>query len=177
MTDVQWTSYPFVAQMPHARCIGCKFRQISAWLLVRLTHMDVHWRTILAFRRCEINVEQATKEHVSLYVHDLTSRPNPRGSRIRVLDSGVGLANATMQQRLTATRLFYDYLMEEQIRGDNPVGRGRYTPGKGFNGARAGASSLAIANCLGYPMMLSGRRFFRWQGGIASQPSHAGHCL
>ena len=48
-------------------------------------------------QRHEVNVEQATREHVSLYVHDLTSRPNPRGARIRVLDSGVGLANATMR--------------------------------------------------------------------------------
>jgi len=52
------------------------------------------------------------------------------------LDSGAGLANATLQQRLTAVRLFYDYLIEEGMRTDNPVGRGRYTPGKGFGGAR-----------------------------------------
>ncbi|MDP9383229.1 MAG: site-specific integrase, partial [Chloroflexota bacterium] len=41
-----------------------------------------------------------------------------------------------MQQRLTALRLFYDHLAEEGLREDNPVGRGRYTPGKGFGGAR-----------------------------------------
>ena len=81
-------------------------------------------------------MKTATKEHLSLYVHDLASRPNPRGANIRVLDSGVGLANATLQQRLTAIRLFYDYLMEESIRSTNPVGRGRYTPGKGFSGTR-----------------------------------------
>jgi integrase/recombinase XerD len=52
------------------------------------------------------------------------------------LDSGFGLANATLQQRLTAVRLFYDYLIEEDIRSTNPVGRGRYTPAKGFSGAR-----------------------------------------
>jgi integrase len=49
---------------------------------------------------------------------------------------GAGLANATLQQRLTAVRLYYDYLMEEGLRADNPVGRGRYTPGKGFGGVR-----------------------------------------
>jgi site-specific recombinase XerD len=46
------------------------------------------------------------------------------------------LANATLQQYLTAIRLWYDYLIEEGIRQTNPVGRGRYTPGKGFSGAR-----------------------------------------
>jgi hypothetical protein len=42
------------------------------------------------------------------------------------------LLNATMQLRLTAVRLFYDYLIEEGLRSENPVGRGRYTPGKYF---------------------------------------------
>jgi integrase/recombinase XerD len=43
-----------------------------------------------------------------------------------------GLANATLQQRLTAVRLFFDFLMEAGLRTENPVGRGRYTPGKAF---------------------------------------------
>jgi site-specific recombinase XerD len=38
-------------------------------------------------------------------------------------------ANATLQQRLVAVRLFYDYLVEEGVRESNPVGRGRYTAG------------------------------------------------
>lgn len=53
-----------------------------------------------------------------------------------MMDSGAGLANATMQQRIVVLRLFYDYLVEEEVRPDNPVGRGRYTPGKGFGGQR-----------------------------------------
>jgi integrase len=52
------------------------------------------------------------------------------------IDSGVGLANATMQLRLVAVRLFYDHLVEEGLRETNPVGRGRYTPGRGFAGHR-----------------------------------------
>ena len=47
-----------------------------------------------------------------------------------------GLSNATMQQRLTAVRLFFDFLIEEGRRDTNPVGRGRYTAGKGFGGKR-----------------------------------------
>src|SRR5262249_39038393 len=54
----------------------------------------------------------------------------------RRIDSGKGLSNATMQQRLTVVRLFYDYLMEEGLRANTPVGRGRYTPGTAFGGAR-----------------------------------------
>lgn len=41
-----------------------------------------------------------------------------------------GLANATVQQRLVAVRLFYDYLVEEGLRESNPVGRGRYAAGR-----------------------------------------------
>ena len=31
-------------------------------------------------------------------------------------------------------RLFYDFLIEEGLRDSNPVGRGRYTPGRQFGG-------------------------------------------
>jgi site-specific recombinase XerD len=78
----------------------------------------------------------ATRSDIARYVRDLTQRPNPRGGNVLVIDSGVGLANATLQQRLTAVRLFYDHLIEEGQRETNPVGRGRYTPGRAFGGQR-----------------------------------------
>jgi site-specific recombinase XerD len=83
-----------------------------------------------------VAADDAQRVDIAEYVRDLLHRPSPRGRKVRVLDSGAGLANATLQQRLTAVRLFYDYLVEEGLRTDNPVGRGRYTPGKGFAGAR-----------------------------------------
>jgi integrase/recombinase XerD len=46
------------------------------------------------------------------------------------------LSNATLQQRLTVIRLFYDFLLEERLCRKNPVGRGRYTPGKAFGLSR-----------------------------------------
>jgi site-specific recombinase XerD len=52
------------------------------------------------------------------------------------LNSGGGLSNATLQQRLTAIRLFFDFLIEQGLRDTNPVGRGRYTPAKGFGARR-----------------------------------------
>src|SRR5262249_32690813 len=55
----------------------------------------------------------------------------------RVLSSGASLSQATMQQRLTAVRLYFDYLMQEQICSSNPVGRGRFTPGRMYGGRRA----------------------------------------
>ena len=65
--------------------------------------------------------EAVKREGIARYVRDLASRPSPRGQAVRVLDSGTGLANATLQQRITVVRLFYDYLMEEGLRQDNPV--------------------------------------------------------
>jgi integrase/recombinase XerD len=102
--------------------------------------LDAYARALeeyLAFSAArDVPVVTATKDHIAAYVRYLTSRPNLRAARVVVLDSVTGLANATLQQRITAVRLFYDYLMEEGQRSTNPVGRGRYTPGKGFAGAR-----------------------------------------
>jgi integrase len=48
------------------------------------------------------------------------------------IDSGGTLSNATLHQKLTAIRLYFDYVIEEGLRTNNPVGRGRYTPGRSF---------------------------------------------
>lgn len=63
-------------------------------------------------------------------VKESRTRPSLRGPKVVVLDSGSGLANATLQQRLVPVRLFYDFLGEEGARAFNPVGRGRYTAGR-----------------------------------------------
>jgi len=136
MTDIRWKHYPFVAQHEHTRA----WLQIQGNLGLAPNTIDAYGRALNDYldfcQRHEIGADAATREHLSLYVRDLTSRPNPHGVNVRVLDSGYGLANATLQQRLTAIRLWYDYLVEEGIRSDTPVGRGRYTQGKSFGGAR-----------------------------------------
>ncbi len=136
MADISWERYRLVALSPHAR----------SWLTIQ-AHLGLAANTIAAYGRAlddyldfsvrqAIAPESANRGHVAAYVRDLTARPHPRAAKIRVLDSGAGLANATLQQRLTVVRLYYDYLMEEGVRADNPVGRGRYTPGKEFGGHR-----------------------------------------
>ena len=67
-------------------------------------------------------------------MRELATRPHRRGANVVALDSGAGLSNATLQQRLVPVRLFYDFLIEEGLRDSNPVGRGRYTPGRQFGG-------------------------------------------
>lgn len=76
----------------------------------------------------------ANRAHIAVYVRELTSRPSRRGANVVSIDSGSGLANATIQQRLVPVRLFYDFLVEDGLRDSNPVGRGRYTPGRRHRG-------------------------------------------
>ncbi len=118
----------------------------TAWLQMQ-ADLQLAPRTLDAYGRaladylslCEregVDPLAAGRADVARYVRDLTSRPHPRGSNVVAIDSGVGLANATLQQRLVAVRQFYDYLVEEGKRDTNPVGRGRYTAGKAFAGHR-----------------------------------------
>lgn len=136
VTEVRWERYPLVAACSSAR----------AWLRMQ-ADLGLAPNTVAAYGRAlqdylafsassSVAPETAKRAHIAAYVRDLARRPRPRGDGVRVLDSGAGLANATLQQRLVAVRLFYDHLIEEDLRADNPVGRGRYTPGKGFGGAR-----------------------------------------
>lgn len=114
----------------------------AQWLTV-WTDLGRAARTIDAYARglaeylevCErdgIDPTSANRAHVAAFVKELTSRPSRHGANVVTLDSGAGLANATLQQRLVPVRLFYDYLIEEGARESNPVGRGRYTPGRRF---------------------------------------------
>ena len=106
-------------------------------------------RTIDAYARglaeyleaCErngVDPVTATRAEVAVFVRELRTRPSRGGVNVVALDSGAGLANATLQQRLVPVRLFYDFLVEEGVRESNPVGRGRYTPGRRFGGVGGG---------------------------------------
>jgi integrase/recombinase XerD len=102
--------------------------------------IDTYGRSLadyLAFcERDGVDPLSADGGEIARYVHDLAHRPGRGGPNVVAIDSGVGLANATMRLRLVAVRLFYDHLVEEGLRETNPVGRGRYTPGRGFAGHR-----------------------------------------
>ena len=101
--------------------------------------------TLLAYRRsleCYGNfcmelkrpVYEATKEDVALFVRYMTAFRLPASRKTKC--ERAGMANATIRLRLTAVRLFYDHLVEEGFRQNNPVGHGRYIQSGGFGGAR-----------------------------------------
>ena len=123
MAEVPWLRYPRAAGCGPARA----WLQIQANLGLAANTVDAYARAVddyFAFSAGkDVPVVTAAKDHIAAYVRDLTLRPNPRGVKVAVLDSGTGLANATLQQRITAVRLFYDYLMEEGLRSTNPVDR------------------------------------------------------
>jgi site-specific recombinase XerD len=136
VSEIRWELFPLLATLPDAR----------AWLALQAA-LGLAPNTIAAYGRAledylsfcargEMAADSATREQVVAYVRDLAHRPSRHGAAVRHLDSGAGLANATLRQRLTAVRLYYDYLIEEGVRDTNPVGCGRYTAGKGFGGQR-----------------------------------------
>jgi integrase len=104
--------------------------------------VDAYARGLAEFLEvCEregVDPVAASRADVAVFVRVLTSRSSRHGRNVVSIDSGVGLANATLQQRLVPVRLFFDYLIEEGVRDSNPVGRGRYTPGRRFGGQQRG---------------------------------------
>lgn len=136
MSEIQWTLYPYVSELDHAK----NWLVIQKKLLRAPKTIDAYGRGLNDFlsvcRRFAVRVESATKGDIASYVEEMACRPRPQVQGRCHRYGTVGLANKTMQQRLTAVRLFYDFLIETGVRATNPVGRGRYTPGTGFNGLR-----------------------------------------
>jgi integrase/recombinase XerD len=129
----RWAS---LAHCPEAR----QWLRVQADLGLAPRTLDAYSRGLADYlgvcAREGVDKLNADRADVARYVRDLVRRPHPRGATIVSIDSGAGLANATLQQRLVVVRLFYDYLIEEGRRDTNPVGRGRYTPGRAFGGHR-----------------------------------------
>ncbi|HEX9176553.1 MAG TPA: tyrosine-type recombinase/integrase [Mycobacterium sp.] len=132
--------------------------------------IDAYGRGLAEFLQvCEregIDPLSATRAQVAVFVRELTSRPSRRGTNVVALDSGSGLSNATLQQRLVPVRLFFDFLVEEGVRESNPVGRGRYTPGRAFGG-RAGA---LVQRMVKLPWIPSEADWLRLLGVVAEEP-------
>ena len=103
-----------------------RHERAAEWLQV-WTDLGRAPRTIDAYARglaeylqvCErdgVDPLAAGRAQVAAFVRELASRPSLRGANVVSIDSGVGLANATLQQRLVAVRLFYEFLVEEGVR-------------------------------------------------------------
>src|SRR5262245_24925805 len=127
MNDICWERYPLVARMPQAR----------SWLAMQ-ANLGRAPNTVEAYGRAlesylsfvaQLGLDPVAVgcEQIALYVRDLTapatcSPGDMRSARLL----GKPLSNATVQQRLTAVRLFYDFLLQAGSCSVNPVSRGRY---------------------------------------------------
>jgi Phage integrase, N-terminal SAM-like domain len=109
-----------------------------------------------------VEVETAGRAEIAGYLRDLRERPGRHGANVVSLNSGVGLSNATLQLRVTVVRLFYDFLVEEQVRDRNPVARGYRSAMAGLAG---GVWSPGSIRCRGSRPTRSGARSWTWRSG------------
>ena len=125
MSSPCWEHYPLVAQ----------HESVLQWLLIESVALAP--RTIEAYGRAlhdyltfcldhAVEPEAATREQIALYLRHLQERPRQRERPGLPSGPTPGLAAATISQRITAVRLYYDYLVEEGHRSHNPVGRGQH---------------------------------------------------
>ena len=114
--------YPSIAASPQA----------TAWIRQQV-NFGLAANTLAAYARglehylrftatTKVAVEAATRAHIGDYIHHLHSQRKASSQVGGQTDLG-RLANATLQQRLTVVRLFYDYLVEEGLLARSPVGR------------------------------------------------------
>jgi integrase/recombinase XerD len=119
MSDLRWERYPELKD----------YQVCKSWLIL-LGNLGRAEATLDAYARalCKyldfclhsgINPEQATLEHISLYVRFLAGDSDQDNPAFRC-------ANSTMHQYLTAIRLWYDHLVYRDVRESNPVPRGTY---------------------------------------------------
>ena len=130
---IEWFRYPFVA----ANDLAKTWLTTETLLGLAPNTLDAYARSLNDFlgfcQHADISPITATRADLARYVGDLRGRPRPNSHQdASALTPSTGLSNATLQQRLTAIRLFFDFLIEEGQRTEHPVGRGRYTPGKAF---------------------------------------------
>ena len=108
--------------------LGARWLAVQADLGRSPRTIDAYRRSLVDFLgfcgRHDVDAVNAGRAGIAAYVRDLRERPGPRSANVVAIDSGAGLANATLQLRLTVVRLFLDFLVEEGVRDRNPVVRG-----------------------------------------------------
>ena len=120
MCEVRWERYPRVAESAHSQAWlrwQCN-RGLAANTLEAYGRGLERHLLFLAGRG--LAIEAVTRLDIAAYVRDLLSPGLASSDSLRT-DTHDALANATLQQRVTVIRLFYDYLVEEGVRERNPV--------------------------------------------------------
>ena len=158
MVDIHWSRYPLAANSQYSR----EWLQIRANLCCAPNTIDAYARALDDyFQFCTsvgIEPEAARKVDIAAYVQNLHQRSHPRGP----IGNKLGLASATIKQRLTIVRLYYDYLVEEEICNRNPAAYGSNCNQKRYNNrGQLTRRDLVVCpkKCPGFPTMRNGERF------------------
>jgi site-specific recombinase XerD len=131
-----WKRFPVVAAEHDAR------RWIENCIVFGLANNTViaYARAVEGFlvfcQKRSLEVRSTTRDSIAQYLGELRSQPRHEGADVVRIDSGARLSNATLQLRITAVRLFFDFLVEDGFIRTNPVSRGRY-----FRSTRSGNCS------------------------------------
>jgi integrase/recombinase XerD len=143
-----WSHYALAAAEPHGR----------SWLALlgnlgrSPATVDAYGRGLDQYLRfcrdLHLDAQSATLEHVSLFVRHLNGEAGGAPARFRV-------SNATLQQRLTAVRLWYDHLIYEGARELNPVPRGQYCAAGGREPEHAGLQRGLVRRLVRFPSIPS----------------------
>lgn len=130
-----WERFPLIASNCYARrwiqsctSLGLARNTVTAYMYAM--------EGFLGFAQGHsIDLRCTSQEAIARYVGELRTQPRRSGASVTRIDSGGFLSNATLQQRLTAVRLFFEFLVDEGLVRNNPVSRGRHTLSSRF-GAR-----------------------------------------
>jgi len=143
-----WSHYLLAAAEPHGR----------SWLTLlgnlgrSPATVDAYGRGLDQYLRfcrdLRLDAPSATLEHVSLFVRHLNGEADDAPARSRV-------SNATLQQRLTAVRLWYDHLVYQGIRELNPVPRGQHAAAGGREPEHAGMQRGLVRRLVRLPSIPS----------------------
>jgi len=164
MSVPNWSRYPKVAED----------RQSRLWLSL-LDNLGRSPATIDAYARgldqylafcvaSEIAAYDATLAQVSLFVRYL------RGEAVPFLSARLPVSNATLHQRLTAVRLWYDHLVFEGISSRNPVPRGQAVVGRGPLPTHVGLRYGLVRRSRRLPYLPSDDEWLRIQEAVFQEP-------
>ncbi|CAD6557027.1 Tyrosine recombinase XerC [Paraburkholderia kirstenboschensis] len=134
LVEPEWQRYPLIA----SNCFARRWITSCSSLGLARNTITAYMSAIEGFLRFEqeqgVDLRGTSRESIARYVGEMLSQP--RRSRPDEVRAGSGgcLSNATLQQRLTAVRLLFEFLIDEGLVRTNPVGCGRYTSSRQFGG-------------------------------------------
>lgn len=132
LVEPDWERYPLIA----SNCYARRWIDSCSSLGLARNTITAYMYAVEGFLRFGqehgVDLRGTSHEVIARYIGEMRTRP--RRSRPNETRTGSGgfLSNATLQQRITAVRLLFEFLIDEGLLRTNPVSRGRYTSSSRF---------------------------------------------